>query len=135
MRKHEGHKRKNERHKMNHERHKMKLEVNKNVFSNFWKIAIKKNIGFLIKICINKCNKTIAERGYPTKAPKSSQPFTIIGLFALHNNRKIVLNILKKQYVLLICLGFEGIPDRRHPRDPRDPQGPSRDPPGTPAHI
>ena len=88
MRKHEGHKRKNEG-------HKMKLEVNKNEISKFWKISHQTNIGFLIKNCIKKCNKTIAERGYPTKAPKSSQPFTIIGLFALHNNRKIFLNILK----------------------------------------
>ena len=88
MRKHEGHKRKNEG-------HKMKLEVNKNEISKCWTISHQTNIGFLIKNCIKKCNKTIAERGYPTKAPKTSQPFTIIGLFALQNNRKIFLNILK----------------------------------------
>ncbi len=52
----EGHKRKNEG-------HKMKIECQKNEISNFWKIANKKSTCFLIKNCIKKCNKTIAQRG------------------------------------------------------------------------
>ena len=56
LRKHEGHKRKNEE-------HKMKLGVHKNEMSNFWKNCHQKSTGFLIKNCIKKCNKTIAQRG------------------------------------------------------------------------
>ena len=88
MRKIEGHKRKNEG-------HKRKFEEQKPDMSYFWKVAIKKNISFLINICIKKVQKTIPQRGYPTRAPKLSQPFTIIGLFAPQNNRKLFSNILK----------------------------------------
>ena len=102
----------------------MKLGVHKHEIFNFWKKCNQKSIGFLIKNCIKKCNQTIAQRGQPTRAPKLSQPFTIIGLLVLQNSRKLFSNILKKQYFLLICLGFEGIPDQRDPGTYRDPPGP-----------
>ena len=97
MRKIEGHKRKNEG-------HKRKFEEQKPDMSYFWKVAIKKNISFLIKICIKKVQNTIPQRGYPTRAPKLSQPFTIIGWFALQNNRNY-FQILKTNIFSLNLLG------------------------------
>ena len=59
------------------------------------KNAIKKAQVFLLKIASKSATKTIPQRGYPTRAAKLSQPFTIIGLFVLQNNRKLFSNIFK----------------------------------------